>query len=234
MILSELKPMEEILKYLRSDNKIFIAGCKGCAEVCHTGDEAQVKEMQKKLEAAGKKVTGYCVIDFLCDKALIKTRLLPHEKQIDYADALLVMTCGIGIQATAAAVNKTVHPATNTLSSGGASGEWRGSERCRECGECVLDYTGGICPLTACSKGLINGQCGGSKNGRCEVEPDVRPCGWQLIYERMEKLGRLERLKEMAPVKNYQKMQPPKSIRTTIMYNIDLQEDAQAKAGAKV
>ncbi len=234
MILSELKPMEEILKYLQSDNKIFIAGCKGCAEVCHTGDEVQVKEMQKKLEEAGKKVTGYCVIDFLCDKALIKTRLWPHEKQIDAADALLVMTCGIGIQATAASVNKIVHPATNTLSSGGASGEWRGSERCRECGECVLDYTGGICPLTACSKGLINGQCGGSKNGRCEVEPDVRPCGWQLIYERLEKLGRLERLKEMAPVKNYQKMQPPKSIRTTIMYNIDLQEDAQAKAGAKV
>lgn len=234
MILSELKPMDEILKYLQSDHKIFIAGCKGCAEVCHTGDETQVKEMQKKLEAAGKQVTGYCVIDFLCDKALIKTRLLPHEKQIDDADALLVMTCGIGIQATAASVNKIVHPATNTLSSGGASGEWRGSERCRECGECVLDYTGGICPLTACSKGLINGQCGGSKNGRCEVEPDVRPCGWQLIYERLEKLGRLDRLKEMAPVKNYQKMQPPKSIRTTIMYNIDLQEDAQAKAGAKV
>jgi len=224
MILSELKPREEILKYLEKDKKVFIVGCKGCAEVCHTGDTAQVLEMKKLLEVAGKTITGYCVIDFLCDKSLVKTRLLPHEAEIDTADSLLVQTCGIGIQATAASVNKIVHPATNTLSTGGATGEWRGSDRCRECGECMLDYTGGICPLTACSKGLINGQCGGSKNGRCEIEPDVRPCGWQLIYERLEKLGHLDRMKVMAPIKNYNKMQPPKSIRSTIKWDIELQE----------
>jgi ferredoxin len=230
MIISELKPMEEITGYLEKDKKVFIVGCNGCAQVSHTGDEKQVLEMKKRLEEAGKTVTGYCVIDFLCDKALIKARLYKHSEQIDNSDSLLVMTCGIGIQATSAVVNKIVHPATNTLSSGGATGEWRGSERCRECGECMLDYTGGICPLTACSKGLINGQCGGSKNGRCEVEPDIRPCGWQMIYERMEKLGNLDRLKVMAPVKNYNKMQPPKAIRSTIMWNIDQQEieDKQA------
>jgi hypothetical protein len=221
LIISELKPMEEILGYLAKDRNMFIVGCKGCAKVSQTGDEPQVKEMKKQLEAAGKIVTGYCVIDFLCDKALIKSRLYQHSPQIDNSDSLLVMTCGIGIQATAAVVNKVVHPATNTLSSGGATGEWRGSERCRECGECLLDYTGGICPITACSKSLVNGQCGGSKNGRCEVEPDVRPCGWQLIYERLEKLGNLDRLKTMAPVKNYNRMQPPKRIRNTIMWSID-------------
>ncbi len=233
MIISELKPNEEILQYLREDKKVFIAGCKGCAEVCQTGSEIQVNDMKKRLEEAGKTITGQCVIDFLCDKALIKSRLLPHEAQIDAADSLLVMTCGIGIQAVAAAVNKIVHPATNTLSTGGATGEWRGSERCRECGECVLDYTGGICPLTACSKGLINGQCGGSKNGRCEVEPDVRPCGWQLIYERLEKLGRLDKMKAMTPLKNYNKMQPPKHIRSTIMWNIDV-EEVKPRPAAKI
>jgi ferredoxin len=233
MILSELKPLEEILKYLDGDKKVFIVGCKGCAEVCQTGDEPQVLEMKRQLEESGKKVTGYCVVDFLCDKALAKTRLFYHEDEINTADSLLVMTCGIGIQATAAVVNKVVHPATNTLNTGGATGEWRGSERCRECGECVLDYTGGICPLTACSKGLINGQCGGSKDGRCEVEPDVRPCGWQLIYERLEKLGRLDKMKTMVPIKNYQKMQPPKRIRTTLMWNIDAAEQKIEKPQLK-
>lgn len=225
MILSELKPMAEILQYLNEDKKIFIVGCKGCAEVCQTGDEKHVLEMKHNLEREGKVITGHCIIDFLCNKSLIKTRLMPHQSAIDKSDSILVMTCGIGIQATAAVVNKVVHPATNTLSTGGATGEWRGSERCKECGECLLEYTGGICPLTACSKSLINGQCGGSKNGRCEVEPDVRPCGWQLIYERLEKLGRLDKMKNIPVlVKNYQKMQPPKNLRTTIMWNIDMQE----------
>lgn len=224
MIISELKPIEEIVKYIGSDKKVFLAGCKGCAEVCQTGDEPQVLAMKQKLEEAGKTVTGYCVVDFLCDKALAKTRLFYHENEINAADSILVMTCGLGIQATAAIVNKLVHPATNTLSTGGATGEWRGNERCRECGECVLDYTGGICPLTACSKSLINGQCGGAKNGRCEVEPDVRPCGWQQIYERLEKLGRLDKMREIVPLKDYHKMQPPKSIRTTLMWNVDSQE----------
>jgi ferredoxin len=224
MILSELKPFPEILSYLEGEKKIFLVGCKGCAEVCHTGDEAQVIEMKRKLEQEGKTITGYTVIDFLCDKALIKSRLLIHEAEIDTADSILVMTCGIGVQATAASVNKLVHPATNTLNTGGATGEWRGSERCAECGECLLDYTGGICPLTACTKGLINGQCGGSKDGRCEVEPDVRPCGWYLIYERLEKLGRLDKMKAMTPIKDYAKMQPPKHLRSTLMFNIEEKE----------
>ena len=163
MIVSELKSFEEVLGYLKGDNKVFIVGCKGCAEVCQTGDEPQVLEMKQKLEKEGKKVTGYCVPDFLCDKALVKTRLLPHEPEIDDADSLLVMTCGIGIQATAAVVNKLVHPATNTINLGGSRGEWKGSERCRECGECMLDYTGGYCPLTVCTKQLIKLRTAGVK-----------------------------------------------------------------------
>jgi ferredoxin len=224
MIISELKPLADILGYLGKEKKVFLVGCDGCAQVCHTGDEAQVLEMKKTLEKEGKTVTGYTVADFLCDRSLVKTRLLLHEPEIDEADSLLVMTCGIGVQATAAVVNKIVHPATNTINQGGAAGEWKGSERCRECGECVLDYTGGICPLTACTKSLINGQCGGSKDGRCEVEPEVRPCGWYQIYDRLEKLGRLDKMKTPVPLKNYNKMQPPKTLRTTIMWDLELKE----------
>ena len=120
MIVSELKPLAEILGYMGKEKSVFLVGCDGCAKVCHTGDEPQVLEMKKALEKEGKTVTGYTVADFLCDRSLVKTRLLLHEPEIDQADSLLVMTCGIGVQATAAVVNKIVHPATNTISQGGA------------------------------------------------------------------------------------------------------------------
>lgn len=224
MLVSELKPKEEIMGYLNGESKVFIVGCKGCAEVCQTGGEAQVAEMKQTLEKAGKTVTGHAAVDFLCDKALIKLRLMPHKGQILAADSLLVMTCGIGVQATAAVVDKVTHPACNTINQGGARGEWRGSERCRECGDCLLDITGGICPLTACSKSLINGPCGGAKDGRCEVEPEFRECGWQLIYERLKKLNRLDRMKEVIPPKAYSKMNPPTRLRSTIMWALEQQE----------
>ena len=224
MLVSELKPWEEILGYLDGESKVFIVGCKGCAEVCQTGGEAQVLEMKQKLEQQGKTVTGYTVVDFLCDRALVKLRLRALEEEVMAADSLLVMTCGVGVQATAAVVNKVTHPACNTMNLGGARGEWRGSERCRECGDCLLDITGGICPLTACSKGLINGPCGGAKDGKCEVEPDVRDCGWHLIYQRLKKLNRLDKMKTIVPPKNYSKMEPPKQLRSTIMWALEQKE----------
>ena len=228
MLVSELKPWEEIVGYLNGENKIFIVGCKGCAEVSQTGGEPQVLEMKEKLEQAGKTVTGHTVVDFLCDRALVKLRLKAREDEVMAADSLLVMTCGIGVQATAAVVNKVTHPACNTLNLGGARGEWRGSERCRECGDCLLDMTGGICPLTACTKSLINGPCGGAKDGKCEVEPDVRDCGWHLIYERLKKLDRLDRMKEVVPPKAHSKMEPPKRLRSTILWALEQQEKEAA------
>ncbi|MCX8125762.1 MAG: methylenetetrahydrofolate reductase C-terminal domain-containing protein [Dehalococcoidia bacterium] len=233
MIVSELKPWSEIQGYLANDKKVFILGCKGCAEVSKTGDEATVLATKQKLEQEGKAVTGWAVADFLCDRAQIKFKLLPFRSQVEAADSILVMTCGIGIQAAAAVIDKVCHPATNTINLGGARGEWPGAERCRQCGECLLEYTGGICPLTNCSKMLINGQCGGSKNGRCEVEPDVRPCGWQLIYERLEKLGRLDYMKDVVRIKNWNKMQPPPSLRATIKWSIDQVELVPTAATAK-
>jgi len=224
MIISEQKPFDEILRMIEGEANVFIVGCSGCAESSGTGGPVQVAEMKGRLEEAGKTVTGTISIDFLCDKALVKTRLARREVEIKAADSMLVMTCGIGVQATAAVVNRVCHPACNTLSTGGAVGEWRGSERCAQCGDCVLDYTGGLCPLTVCTKGLLNGPCGGSKDGKCEFEPEVRDCGWILIYERLKKLGRLDKLREVPPPKPRDKMQPPAALRTTSRWALEQQD----------
>ncbi len=228
MIISEQKPFPEILKSMEGEKSVFLVGCKGCAEACCTGGENQVVDMAHKLGFEGKSVAGYTVVDFLCDKALVRLRLMAHETEIEKADSLLAMTCGIGAQATAKVVDKIVHPACNTINPGGARGEWRGEERCAECGDCLLDYTGGLCPLTACTKGLINGPCGGAKNGKCEFEPDTRECGWQLIYDRLKKLNRLDRMKTVLAPKDWSKQRPPKQLRSTIMWALERTEQEVA------
>jgi hypothetical protein len=194
MILSEQKPFEEILGYLEGEKSVFILGCNGCAQSSGSGGPVQVEEMKGKLEEAGKKVTGTKVIDFLCEKALVKSGLRGKVDEVAAADSILVMTCGIGVQAVAASVNRACHPACNTINLGGSRGEWQGSERCQECGQCLLDYTGGICPLTACTKGLVSGACGGASKGKCELSPE-KDCGWELIYNRLKAKGQLEKLK---------------------------------------
>jgi hypothetical protein len=225
MLVSEQKPLEEILHSLEGEDTIFLLGCHGCAEASHTGGEAEVLAMKDRLEEAGKTISGWTVLDFLCQKALIKTGLQPFRDRIMSSDSALVMCCGVGVQATAAAVDKTIHPGCNTLSMGGSHGEWRGSERCAECGDCLLDYTGGICPITACTKSLVNGPCGGARDGRCEHQPDARPCGWHLIYERLQKLGRLDKLREIHAPRDYARAEPPKSLRSTTFWALEQTEE---------
>jgi ferredoxin len=202
MLVSEQKPIEEILRYLEGEKKVFLIGCKGCAEGCESGGEQQVIEMKKKLEEEGKTITGFSLIDMVCNASLTRMKLASHRQAIDSSDSLLVLTCGSGVQSTAAVVNKVVHPGCNTTSKGGAHAEWKEAERCLECGDCVLDYTGGICPIARCSKHLLNGPCGGSQGGKCEVSTDI-PCAWQLIIERLSKIGRLDKLEEFKPPKNW-------------------------------
>jgi len=223
MILSKQKPWEEILSYLDGDNNIFILGCNGCAQASGTGGPAQVEEMKSKLKEINKKVTGSAVIDFLCQKALVKSRLRSKVEEVKAADSILVMTCGVGVQAVAAAVNKVCHPACDTVNLGGSRGEWQGSERCKECGECLLEYTGGICPLTACTKGLINGQCGGASKGKCELNP-ARDCGWELIYNRLKDLNQLDKLRRFVTPKDYSKMMPDVKIMSTSLWALERTE----------
>jgi hypothetical protein len=224
MLRSEQKPFEEILGYLEGEDTVFIVGCDGCAQSSQTGGMPQVLEMKERLEGEGKTVTGYTVIDFLCQKALVASRLRPLEEKVMEADSLLVLTCGIGIQAVAAMVKKPVHPGCNTISLGGSRGEWQGSERCLECGDCLLEYTGGICPLTACSKGLRNGACGGASNGKCEVSSE-KPCGWELIYQRLKEVGRLDMLKKFIPPKSWNKMRPRPEILSTPLWALEQRDE---------
>jgi len=214
MLRSKQKPIEEILGYMEGESRVFILGCDGCAQASGSGGPVQVAEMKSKLEAEGKTVIGTDVVDFLCEKALVKSRLAPKTKAIMNSDSILVMTCGVGIQAVAASVNKLCHPGCDTQNLGGSRGEWPGNERCRECAECVLESTGGICPLTTCSKGLLSGQCGGASQGKCELSPD-KDCGWELIYHRLKGLGQLDRLKTLAPPKKWSRMEPDVGLRAT-------------------
>jgi len=202
MLISEQKPMEEILRYLNGEKAVFLIGCKGCAEGCESGGEQQVIEIKQKLEDEGKTIPGFSVIDMVCNESLTRLKLAPHLQAIDSSDSILVLTCGIGIQTVAAVVDKVVHPGCNTISLGGAHAEWKEAERCLECGNCILDYTGGICPIARCPKNLSNGPCGGSEGGKCEVNPDL-PCAWHLIIERLTKLGRLDKLEEIIPPKDW-------------------------------
>jgi hypothetical protein len=220
MIVSAQKPREEILGYLDDENSVFILGCNGCAQASGTGGPAQVAEMKQALEAVGKKVTGTTVIDFLCQKALVKSRLRARIEQIQAADSILVMTCGLGVQAVAASVNKVCHPACDTINMGGNRGEWTGDERCLECGECLLEYTGGICPLTACTKSLINGACGGASKGKCELDPE-KDCGWELIYERLKQKNQLDKLKTFIPPKSWDKMRPNPKMHSTALWALE-------------
>ena len=227
MILSEQKPFEEILGYLDGEKSVFILGCNGCAQSSGSGGPVQVEEMKAKLEEAGKKVTGTKVIDFLCEKALVKSGLRGRVEQVAAADSILVMTCGIGVQAVAAAVNKVCHPACNTVNLGGSRGEWKGSERCQECGQCLLDYTGGICPITACTKSLVSGACGGASNGKCELSPD-RDCGWELIYNRLKEKGQLDKLKVFVDPLDHNKLLARPEILATSKYALE-QSDQEVK-----
>ena len=220
MILSKQKTWEEIAGYLNGESSVFVLGCNGCAQASGTGGPAQVNEMKDKLAENGKKVAGSAVVDFLCEKALVRSRLRSKIEQLKTADSILVMTCGVGVQAVAASVNIVCHPACDTLNLGGSRGEWRGSERCLECGDCVLETTGGICPLTACTKGLINGQCGGASAGKCEVDP-ARDCGWELIYNRLKRLNQLDKLRAFIAPKDYSRMMPDVEMMSTSRWALE-------------
>ncbi|MFC1901718.1 methylenetetrahydrofolate reductase C-terminal domain-containing protein, partial [Chloroflexota bacterium] len=214
------KPFEEILGYLEGEKSVFILGCNGCAQSSGSGGPVQVEEMKKKLAKAKKKVTGAKVIDFLCEKALVKSGLRGRVDEVAAADSILVMTCGVGVQAVAASVNRVCHPACDTINLGGSRGEWQGSERCQECGQCLLDYTGGICPLGACTKSLVSGACGGASNGKCELSPD-RDCGWELIYNRLKAKNQLDKLKAYINPLDHSKLMVKPELLATSCYALE-------------
>jgi len=212
MIISELKPFEEITSYLKKGEKVFIIGCGECSTTCKSGGEKEVLEIKEKLEKAGYLITGYTIPKSPCISAQIKLELAKNIKQISLADSILVMACGLGVQSVKQNLreSKIIHPATNTLFMGVVDSTGLGFfEYCSACGNCILEFTGGICPLTRCAKGLLNGPCGGQNKGKCEVDKN-KDCAWILIYEELKKMGRLDLLKEIKPPRDFSKKIHPK------------------------
>ncbi len=207
---TEQKPFEEITKYLDKCKEIYLIGCGTCATMLHTGGKTEVLEMKDKLEAAGKRVTGWMVIPTACDE-LTRDALRENAKDIEAADCILVMSCAFGVQTVSFHIDKSVYPALNTLFIGKEKGPTDFIEICIQCGECVIGQYAGICPMTWCAKGLLNGPCGGSKDGKCEQQPE-HDCAWVLIYERLKKSGKLDELKGFVPPKDYIKMIRPRQI----------------------
>jgi len=224
MILTEFKPLEELIEKLEDEKKIFIMGCGGCPEGADTGGTEVLADFKEKLEKEGKTVTGVIEIDFLCQKALIRSRIKPRLEQIKDSDSILVFSCGIGVQAVSVVIDKICHPALNTTTFGGITGMWQGTERCDTCSDCILDYTGGICPYTACPKKLLNGACAGQSNDKCETDPE-RECGWVQIYNNLKRTGNLDKLKKFIPPRDYTKTLPPAALRKSGLWALD-EEDA--------
>jgi ferredoxin len=212
MIATKQKPFEEILESLEGEKKIFIVGCGDCASLCHTGGEEEVWEMEEKLVAAGKEVVGTVVIDVACHTLKVRSVFNELKEQIKQADGLLILACGAGVQSAAQMTGKTVHPGLDSLFLANIRRHGEFMERCSMCGQCILDLTRGICPVTRCAKGLINGPCGGAKDGKCEVDSQL-DCGWVQIYERLKERGELDRLRRYQSPKDFQRTVKPGSLK---------------------
>jgi ferredoxin len=227
MLVSELKTHDEIDAMLAGSDAVHIVGCGGCAEVCDTGGPESTAAFAMRLEEAGKTVTGTTDVDFLCNRLLTGLRLVRDREAIARADAIVVLSCGIGVQVTAQVVDRPVFPATNTIAMGGSQGLWPGEEKCAQCGDCRLGATGGICPVTGCAKGLVNGQCGGTtSSGDCEVE-EGRPCAWARIYRRLSTVGRLDLLAAPPVVLDKSRLIPDAARRRTLYWAIDQAEEGE-------
>ncbi len=204
MIVAQQKSLDEIKSLIGDARKVLVAGCGTCVTVCFAGGAreaaivASALRMATKLEGAQKEIT-----DVTVQRQCEWEYLDEIREQVAGADVVLSLGCGIGVQAIAEHFPATwVVPGLNTSFLGLPTEQGVWAERCAACGDCVLGLTGGICPIARCSKSLLNGPCGGSENGHCEINPDI-PCAWQLIYDRLTSMGRLDMMLELQPPKNW-------------------------------
>ncbi len=191
MIITRKKEREALLAMLRGVRRAALVGCASCAAACQTGGEKELEETKAFLEDHGIQVLAAVLPEECCHKMLVK-RDLKALRGLEL-DAVVCLACGDGVQTVADNVALPVYPANDTLFLGQVERVGIFHEYCRMCGDCVLGATGGICPVTRCAKGLVNGPCGGQKDGKCEVNPE-NDCAWILIYRRLERLGKLDSL----------------------------------------
>ncbi len=209
MIVAERKPFEEITAMIKNYKKVLTVGCGTCVAVCLAGGEKEVGVLNSELNMFRKLngspiELGGITVERQCDREF----LTEIDAIVDSYDALLSMACGVGIQFLAERFpEKPVFPAVDTTFMGVNQDVGWYEERCRGCGTCFLGITGGICPVTMCAKGLLNGPCGGTNRGSCEINDD-QPCAWYMIYERLSKQGRLDSIIEITPANDWRNQIP--------------------------
>jgi ferredoxin len=211
--ITKQKTLEEIRRLLAAIDSVFIAGCGTCATMTHTGGIEEVTAMKQSLEEIGKVVTGTIVIPIACDD-MSAEMMAGNKAAIDSAGAILVMSCAMGVHRLSMYIGKPLIPALDTLFIGleGKFGEFH--EVCAQCGQCILGETAAICPITACHKSLLNGPCGGTDDGKCEVDKN-KDCAWTLIYNKLSEQGRLELMNKYQPPKNNQVVPLPRVAKIT-------------------
>ena len=199
MIVAEQKPVDEIKGFLDGTKKVLVLGCGTCVTVCLAGGEREVAALSSLLRITGLDIAEN-TIERQCDAEFYET----VKESIEQADVVLSMACGVGVQMLGRMFpDKPVYPALNTKFMGTNDGAGRWSENCLACGDCKLGKFGGVCPVTRCSKSLLNGPCGGSSEGKCEVDPDTIECGWQLIHDRLKEIGQLDTLTQNAAANDW-------------------------------
>ena len=197
MLAVQIKAKEEILP-LVSSKRLFIFECLGCRDVHYP-----VEEAQELIGGLDEEIVGKATLDYLCHRDYSREYISAYAAEIEKAEAILVSSCGVGVQVVSSLLDdRRVYTCCDTLHLNGFQGLTAREYNCEQCGECYLNYTGGLCPVALCSKNLLNGPCGGSQNGKCEVDPDM-PCVWQQIYDRLSRLGQLETLDRLGPPKNW-------------------------------
>jgi len=202
MIITTSKELEEIESYLLPYQHILIVGCSECATLVQTGGEKEVIEMADRLQ--GKWFVDTAVFKTACDARLSRRDWRKITKELNGSiDAVLCLTCGAGVQTLTDIMDKPCFPGLNTHFLGKIERIGLYHERCRACGECVIGETMGICPVTRCAKGLMNGPCGGVVDGKCEVGGYVRDCAWFLIWKKLKNHGRMDLFRKKRPPQQF-------------------------------
>jgi ferredoxin len=216
MITAERKPIDEIRAMIAPYKKVLVLGCGSCVAECAAGGEKETGMLASALRMANK-MDGKEVLvqEKTLDRQCVKDFVILLDDIIDQYDAVLSLGCGAGVQAVAEMFSEIpVFPALNTEFLGETREQGYWVENCLGCGDCMLDDFGGVCPLARCSKQLLNGPCGGSREGKCEINPEV-PCAWQAIIDRLDRFGSLDRLEQIYPPKDWSRKQGggPRKIR---------------------
>jgi ferredoxin len=208
LIISKQKPFEEILESLTGNTNIYIVGCGECATMTQTGGETELADMKTRLEEAGKTVVATDVAHSTCQELDVKRIFRQNKEAATAADAFLVLSCGAGTQSVREATTKHVSPGANSLFVGNVKRQMVFEEKCSLCGECVIDEYGAICPVTRCAKGILNGPCGGTNNGKCEVDSE-KDCAWVLIYNQLKTEDKLDTFMKIHGPKRWNAVERP-------------------------